>query len=54
MRVFKKRPVEKELVDKILRAAATAPMSLPPHSTEVLVIDQREELEFLLQEMVKD
>jgi nitroreductase/NAD-dependent dihydropyrimidine dehydrogenase PreA subunit len=54
VRVFKDRPVERDLVDKILEAAATAPMGLPPHSTEVVVIDRREELDFLLKEMVKD
>ena len=43
-----------ELTEKILAAAATAPMGMPPHSTEVVVIDQREELDFLLQELVKD
>lgn len=54
VRVFKKRPVAEELTEKILAAAATAPMGFPPHSTEVLVIDQREELDFLLKELVKD
>jgi hypothetical protein len=29
-------------------------MGLPPHSTEVVVIDRREELDFLLKEVVKD
>jgi len=29
-------------------------MGLPPHSTEVLVIDKREELDFLLKVLVKD
>jgi len=54
IRVFKDRPIEKELTAKILQAAATAPMGMPPHSTEVLVIDRREELDFLLNELVKD
>jgi NAD-dependent dihydropyrimidine dehydrogenase PreA subunit/nitroreductase len=54
VRVFKDRSVERDLIEKILQAAATAPMGMPPHSTEVLVIDRREELDFLLQELVKD
>jgi ferredoxin len=54
VRVFKDKPVEREVIQKILDAAATAPMGLPPHTTEVIVIDQREELDFLLTELVKD
>ncbi len=54
VRVFKDRPVERDLIEKILGAAATAPMGFPPHTTEVVVIDQREELDFLLTELVKD
>ncbi len=54
VRVFKDRPVARDLIEKILAAAATAPMGLPPHSTEVVVIDRREELDFLLEELVRD
>ncbi len=54
VRVFKDQPVERDLIEKILAAAATAPMGLPPHSTEVVVIDRRKELDFLLKEVVKD
>jgi len=54
VRVFKDRPVERDLTEKILAAAATAPMGMPPHSTEVVVIDRREELDLLLKELVKD
>jgi ferredoxin len=54
VRVFKDKPVERDLIRKILDAAATAPMGLPPHTTEVTVIDHREELDFLLTEFVKD
>jgi ferredoxin len=52
VRVFKDQPVEREVIQKILDAAATAPMGFPPHTTEVIVIDQREELDFLLRELV--
>jgi ferredoxin len=54
VRVFKDRPVEADLTGKILEAAATAPIGMPPHSTEVLIIERREELDFLLKELVKD
>jgi len=54
VRVFKERPVEQAMTEKILEAAATAPMGFPPHSTEVLVVNRREELDFLLKELVKD
>lgn len=54
VRVFKDRPVEHDLVENILKAAATAPMGFPPHSTEVLVIDKREEMDFLLKVLVND
>jgi ferredoxin len=53
VRAFKNQPVEKDVTLKILDAAATAPMGMPPHSTEVLVVDRREELDFLLEELVK-
>lgn len=54
VRVFKDRPVARDLIEKILAAAATAPMGLPPHSTEVVVIDRRQELDFLLEELVRE
>jgi len=54
VRLFQDQPVEHGLIKKILEAAATAPMGFPPHSTEVLVIDKRVELKFLLKELVKD
>jgi ferredoxin len=54
VRVFKDEPVEREVTQKILDAAATAPMGFPPHTTEVVVIDSREELNFLLEQFVKD
>ena len=53
VRVFKNRPVDRETIDKILQASATAPMGLPPHTTEVVVIDSPEERDFLLTELVR-
>jgi ferredoxin len=54
VRVFKDKPVERDVIQRILDAAATAPMGFPPHSTEVIVIDDKEELDFLLKEFVED
>jgi len=54
VRVFRDRPVERELIDKILAAASTAPMGIPPHSTEVLVVDRRDELDLLVKTLVED
>ena len=54
VRVFKDKPVERDVITKILNAAATAPMGIPPHTTETVVIDQREELDFLLGALVKE
>jgi len=54
VRVFKDKPVKRDVIQKILDAAATAPMGFPPHSTEVVVIDRREELDILLEQLVED
>ena len=54
VRTFKDKPVERGVIEKVLDAAATAPMGFPPHSTEVIVIDDREELDFLLERLVED
>jgi NAD-dependent dihydropyrimidine dehydrogenase PreA subunit/nitroreductase len=54
IRVFKDREIEPDVTEKILQAAATAPMGMPPHSTEVVVIESAKERELLLDEIVKD
>ncbi|MCW8985443.1 MAG: nitroreductase family protein [Thermoanaerobaculales bacterium] len=54
VRVFKDKPVERTVIQKVLDAAATAPMGFPPHSTEVIVIDERAELDFLREQLVED
>jgi ferredoxin len=54
VRVFKDIPVEDETIDRLLHAASTAPMGLPPHSTGVVVITDREERELLLEKVVKE
>ncbi|MCK9399399.1 MAG: nitroreductase family protein [Bacteroidales bacterium] len=42
IREFKNKPVEQELIDKIITAASTAPMGLPPSDVSILVINGKE------------
>ncbi|MEI7501485.1 MAG: nitroreductase family protein, partial [Bacteroidota bacterium] len=42
IREFKDKPVEQELIDKIIAAASTAPMGLPPSDVNILVINSKE------------
>lgn len=44
IRKFSAKPVEKELIDKILDAASTAPMGIPPSDVNVLVLDSHEKV----------
>lgn len=44
IREFKDIPVEHEVIEKILDAARTAPMGLPPSDVNVLVFDTREKV----------
>jgi len=53
VRLFKDRPVEREILEQVLEAASTAPMGFPPHTTEVLVVDQRPELDRLFEAVRK-
>jgi nitroreductase/NAD-dependent dihydropyrimidine dehydrogenase PreA subunit len=53
VRSFAKRPVDRALIDRVLEAAATAPPGFPPQCTEVLVIDERAELERLTRTLVE-
>ena len=50
IREFRDKPVEPELAAKILEAAKTAPMGLPPSDVNVVVFDTREKS----REFVKD
>lgn len=43
-REFKDIPVEKELISKIIDAAQTAPMGLPPSDVHLLVFDNKEKV----------
>jgi ferredoxin len=42
VREFKKTPVEPAVIEKILEAAKTAPMGLPPSDVQVLILDQEQ------------
>lgn len=44
IREFRENPVEKELIDKIIDAAKTAPMGIPPSDVHILVLDNREKV----------
>jgi formate hydrogenlyase subunit 6/NADH:ubiquinone oxidoreductase subunit I len=44
IREFKDKPVEQELIDKILAAASQAPMGLPPSDVSVLVLNGKEKV----------
>ncbi|ATW28229.1 nitroreductase family protein [Candidatus Formimonas warabiya] len=44
IREFKDLPVEHELIEKILDAAKTAPMGLPPSDVNVLILDNQEKV----------
>ncbi len=44
VRRYQNKPVSRELIDKILNAATTAPFGMPPTSVEVLVVLNREEI----------
>jgi nitroreductase len=43
-REFKDKPVEQEMIDKILLAAATAPMGIPPTDVNVLILNGKEKV----------
>jgi nitroreductase/NAD-dependent dihydropyrimidine dehydrogenase PreA subunit len=44
MREFKDKPVEREILMKIIEAASQAPMGLPPSDVNVLVLDSAEKV----------
>lgn len=42
MRKFSNKEIDKEMIEKILVAARTAPMGLPPSDVNVMILDSRE------------
>ena len=53
IRVFRRRPVERDVVEKILEAISLAPMGVPPHKVEATVVQDRETIEQALPVMVE-
>jgi nitroreductase/NAD-dependent dihydropyrimidine dehydrogenase PreA subunit len=50
IREFKDKPVEKEMIEKVLEAALTAPMGLPPSDVHVLVLGTKEKVRHFSQD----
>jgi nitroreductase len=44
IREFKEKPVGRDIIDKILAAASTAPMGIPPSDVNVLILDSPEKV----------
>lgn len=53
VRVFADKAVDRSLIDRVIEATATAPPAFPPHATEILVIDQRPDLDILARTLVE-
>lgn len=51
-RKFKEQNVEKELIEKIINSAATAAVSIPPSEVKVLVIQGREKVKELKEDIM--
>lgn len=50
IRHYQDKPVERDIIDQILKAASTAPVGIPPSSTRVLIWEGKEKV----QEAAKD
>lgn len=53
VRIFRKKPVPQDLLDKIVEAISLAPMGFPPHKVEITIVRQREDIEKALPLMAK-
>jgi ferredoxin len=53
VRRFRKKPVPREVLEKIVAAVSLAPMGFPPHKVEVTIVQRREDIEKALPLMVK-
>ncbi len=53
VRNYTKKPVARQTIESVIRAAATCPMGVPPTDVEVLVIDRRADIEALLDDVKK-
>ncbi|MGE5544609.1 MAG: nitroreductase family protein, partial [Bacillota bacterium] len=53
IREFEEREVSRELIDKIINIASTAPMGVPPSDVEILVFQGREKVQAFAEDMVQ-
>ncbi len=53
IREFKDQPVSKELIEKVIKAAQTAPMGLPPSDVNVMVFDSKEKVRLFAEDFCK-
>lgn len=53
IREFDDRDVEQEKIDRILTAASTAPMGIPPSDVEVLVVDGKDKVREFADDMLE-
>lgn len=53
-RKFKKQEIPKEIIDKIIKAASTAPISIPPSEVKILVINGTEKVQDFADDIVKE
>ena len=52
IRLYRKKPVPREILERIVQAVSLAPMGFPPHKCEVTVVESRETIEQALPHMV--
>jgi len=53
IRRFRDKPVDQDMIDKIIEAATTAPMGLPPSDVEILVFNGKEKVQGFAEDLVK-
>jgi len=53
IRSYKDKGIDREVLDKVIRASALPPIGSPPTNTEVLVISKREHIDDLYQDTVR-
>ncbi len=53
IRSFRDRSVEREVLDKVIRASAMTPIGSPPTNVQVLVLDEKEYLDELYRDTVR-
>ncbi len=52
-RRFTDEPIPREVLDKVIEAAQTAPMAIPPSPVEVVVLNGREKVQEMVPEVVR-